>query len=467
LRSGNRAGALDALIDLGLALNKAERHDRAIPLYRRVLEADPSRYAAWINMGTSYACLGEPAAAVPFLLRGCVLHAHLRADLRPFLDAALPDLVADGVVPPDIADAPTVPTGQVEMIEQALCTLGKALMELGYSDAAARSYRLAVATEPRVGLAHWNLSHALLAAGDFAQGWREYEWRWHWDGFPEVRRRLAAPFWRGEDIAGKTIVVYTEQGYGDAIQFAPLASLLGEFAQHVLLEMAPPQFRLLRQSFAGGAISIIERMDDPHSVATDIPFDYVVPLMSLPERLGLSLADLPLAQGYLRADAADTAIWASRLSASSLPKVGLVWAGRPTHGDDRKRSLTLQQLRPLLDQTVVDWYSLQLGPASEQRHQAGLSICDLSEDLHDFADTAAAIANLDLVISVDTSVAHLAAAMGKPTWIMLPNVADWRWLRDRCDTPWYPSVRLFRQPKIGDWSAVIEEVRRALIELFR
>ncbi|HXP95983.1 MAG TPA: tetratricopeptide repeat protein [Telmatospirillum sp.] len=463
-RQGNVTAALDALIDFGCALQKGELHSQAIPIYRRVLAADPRRYAAYVNMGTGLAWMGETSAAVPALLTGVALYAHLLPELKDFLDQLLPPLRTGGVLDEGFSLPLAPPSGVVNMIEHALATLGKALTELGYPAEALLSYRTSLAIEPGFALAHWNLALALLTDGDFVNGWREYEWRWHWDKFPEVKRRLPAPEWRGQPLAGKRIVVYAEQGYGDATQFSPLVRRLAAEAGSLLFEVTSPQVRLFRESFDGGNIMVIERSANPHLVRTHLDFDYVVSLMSLPERMGLSLDDLPLAIDYLKPMAGDKARWSERLAPARGLKVGLVWAGRPTHSDDRKRSLPLATLARLFDVEGAAWLSLQVGPATAQLSAIETPIRDLSADLHDFADTAAAIANLDLIITVDTAVAHLAGGLGKPTWVLLPRITDWRWGGESADTPWYPTMRLFRQAAIGDWDPVIERVRHALVD---
>ena len=465
-QQGNKEGALDALIDLATSLQKNDQHEEAIPLYRKILAADPCRYAAQCNLGTGLTACHEPRAAIPHLIRGVALHAELMPELKGFLADILPRLVADGVVPGGIAKPPGRPTGRVNLLQYALTSLGKAAGDLGYADEAVRSFRMAIAIEPGIVLGHWNYSLQLLRNGDYANGWKEYEWRWRWDKFPDPPRHLPAPRWRGEPLAGKTIVVFAEQGYGDAIQFAPLATRVAEQAGAVLLEVTTPLVRLFRESFEGGNIAVLERTNDPHRVATKRAYDYVVPMMSLPDRFGLEIEDLPLfAHPYLKPAPADNAAWAERLAAASGLKVGLAWAGRPTHGDDHKRSMTLERLRPLFELEGISWHSLQVGPSTAQLAAANLPIADLSSALKDFADTTAATAQLDLVITVDTVIAHIAGALGKPVWLMLPAIAEWRWLREGSESPWYPTARLFRQPAIGDWDSLVAEVKGALASL--
>jgi tetratricopeptide (TPR) repeat protein len=461
---GDVAGALDALIELGCLLQQGGQERQAILVYRHILGFDACRYAAHVNMGTALARCGEPEAALAPLLRGVALHVPFMPELAVFLAALVPVLAADGFVAAAAAVVHEAVTGRVDLIDQCLCTLGKVLTELGYLDAALRSYRLALQAEPGLALAHWNLSLALLAVGDYAQGWKEYEWRWHWNEFPETRRRLPAPLWRGEDLAGRTILVYGEQGYGDTIQFAPLAQRLAATGARVLFEVTTRQVRLMRQSLEAPGFSVLERGSDPNIVATTETFDYVVPLMSLPERLDLREGDLPMARAWLDADAADRDRFSALLPSGPGLRVGLAWAGRPEHSDDHKRSLVLAELKPLFDLPGITFVSLMIGPRAADLAAAGLPILDLAAEQKDFADTAAIIAGLDLVIAVDTAVAHLAAAMGKPVWLLLASVPDWRWRQEGGTTPWYPNMRLFRQPRRGSWAGPVASMRAALAE---
>jgi hypothetical protein len=314
---------------------------------------------------------------------------------------------------------------------------------------------------PGFALGHWNLAIALLAAGIFEGGWSEYEWRWQWDGFPGTRRRLTAVAWSGEPLAGKRIVVWAEQGYGDVIQFAPLVSRLAEAGAEVVFEVPPPLLRLLQHNLAG--VTVTRLPDSPFDSIPHFAPEFILPHMSLPHRLALVIDDLPLSTKPLRPIPADEPAWAQRIPAGPRRKVGLVWAGRPAHADDARRSMPFRALRPLFRQRAVDWYSLQVGPRAADSRMAPIGrLTDLSPMLTDFAETAAAIARLDLVITVDTAVAHLAAAMGRPTWLLLSKVADWRWAKDAVADRWYPSVRIFRQRHAGDWPGVVKAVSEAL-----
>jgi tetratricopeptide (TPR) repeat protein len=458
---GQREKALTVLVDLGCLWQKFNRHDEAARVFREILAAAPDHYEANANLGASLAALGQSRQAIPFLLRAVALHAPTMPELKLLLDAVLPRLVAEGVAPLDIG-RPAMPAGQLGLVQHVLTTLGKALADLGDDEDALLCYRLAIDAAPGFALAHFNLSTSLLRLGDFAAGWPDYEWRWRWDQFRDPRRILPAPLWRGEPLAGKTVVVYAEQGYGDAIQFAPLAARLAGQADRVLFEVTTPLLRLFREGFAVRHLEAIERTSEPHRIETAERYDYVVPLMSLPARLGLALGELPLARAYIAPPAMRRAPWRDRLGGPGF-KIGLAWLGRSK--PDPGRSIPLERLRPLFEREGVSWHALQRVGETAEIEASGLPIADWSREIGDFADTAALIAELDLVISIDTAAAHLAGALGKPVWIALPANADWRWFRDREDCPWYPSARLFRKKDAGSWDEPVARLGDALAAL--
>jgi tetratricopeptide (TPR) repeat protein len=336
----------------------------------------------------------------------------------------------------------------------ALVNRGLALNYLDRTDEALESFDRAIALEPDLPQGHWNKALLCLALGDFESGWDDYEWRWR--GATElVPRGFTQPQWRGEDIAGKTILLHAEQGFGDSIQFVRYLPMVKAKAGQVILEV-PDSLRPLIADIAEG-VTMLARGDALP------PFDVHCPLMSLPLAFGTTLASIPASVPYLHAPAGRVEALRSRLSSAKRPRVGLVWSGRPDHKNDHNRSVALSRLSPLLSGGDATFVSLQREyreadlPALERS-----PILRLEASLSDFADTAATIGELDLVISVDTAVAHLAGAMGKPLWLLLPQVQDWRWMRGRADSPWYPTARLFRQSQIGDWDGVIAAVAREL-----
>jgi hypothetical protein len=278
--------------------------------------------------------------------------------------------------------------------------------------------------------------------GDFENGWREYEWRWKVRSL-STPRPFTQPQWNGSDITGKTILIYCEQGSGDAIQFVRYAPRVTARGAKVLLE-CPRELQRLFQRVSGAETVCIE--GDPLP-----PFDLHCPVVSLPLAFGTTLQTIPANVPYLWGDG-------SRKLEQGQRHIGLVWAGNPRHKNDRNRSMALKDLAPL-SRVKATLHSLQVGPAQAQiREVSELKLIDHAPELKDFADTAALIEALDLVITVDTSVAHLAGAMGKAVWLLLPLVPEWRWMLQRGDSPWYPTMRLFRQTAAKDWAGVVSRV---------
>jgi tetratricopeptide (TPR) repeat protein len=333
--------------------------------------------------------------------------------------------------------------------------LGNCLRDMGDAEGAVEFYAVRLAQRPSAS-GHAHYAYALLTAGRFAEGWSQYEFRWLQQPLLARRPSFRKPVWDGQDLRGKTILLRTEQGIGDAIQFIRYAPHVKALGATVLLQVRPGVGELAR-GFPG-----VDRILDPADAYPE--FDFYIHLMSLPRVFGTELASVPNDVPYLKVDPTRRARWAARFRDVADLKVGLVWAGDPGHLRDRYRSVALSALRPLADVAGVQFYSLQKGPAAMQLgdNAAGMRIVDLGPELLDFADTAAVLDQLDLLIGVDTSVAHLAGALGKPAWVLIPSPADWRWMNKREDSPWYPTMRLFRQRVQGDWSDVYERVKDAL-----
>jgi len=417
----------DAHNNLGTALLAHGRPDEAIACYIAALKLRPDYPEAHYNLGIVSSERGQPATAA----------AHYRAALA---------------LRPDYADAHL--------------NLGVALKELGQLDEAVTHYRAAIAIEPDHPEAHSNLGIALLAQGDLTEGWGEHEWRWRTPRMIDAVRGFSRPQWRGEAAAGKTLLIHAEQGFGDTLQFCRYARLAKERGSRVVLEVQKPLVRLLRG--LEGADLVIGRGEPPP------PFDLHCPMLSLPLALNTTLATIPGAMSYLNADPAQAARWRARLAAMRHegPRIGLVWAGsrrdhsRDLAAVDKRRSIAPDRLAPLLDLSAAQFFSLQKdGPPAP----ADFPMIDVMDEMDDFADTAALIVNLDLVIAVDTAVAHLAAALGKPVWLLDRFDGCWRWLTNRADSPWYPGVRLYRQPRPGDWDSVLARVTcdlRKLVAVF-
>jgi hypothetical protein len=339
---------------------------------------------------------------------------------------------------------------------EAQNNLGTALRDSGRPQEAEACFRTAVALRPDYALAHNNLGMALLARGEFAPGWAEYEWRWQIPGWRKPGERFGRPQWQGEAAPGRKLLIHSEQGLGDALQFCRYGPLAAERGMEVTLVVPPALVRLLRT--LPGVTSVLAPEDGMPA------FDLVCPMLSLPLAFGTTLGTIPAETPYLQAGAADTAAWSMRLDAMAGPRlrVGVAWAGNARLAADRRRSLSPGYLAGLARIEGVQLVSLQKGGPAPP---SGLKMIDWMHLVGDFADTAALIANLDLVIAIDSAPAHLAAAMGKPVWLLDRFDSCWRWLSERTDSPWYPTLRLYRQTQPGDWDGVLARVVRDLHHL--
>ncbi|MBW1783334.1 MAG: tetratricopeptide repeat protein [Deltaproteobacteria bacterium] len=332
--------------------------------------------------------------------------------------------------------------------------LGVALKGLGQVPSAIDKFRRAIQIDPDYVEAHWNLSFLLLLTGVFKEGWKEYEWRFRKKEWARHQRQfMGGVQWDGSRFSGKRLLVYDEQGFGDALQFVRYLKMVKGMGGTVILETQRPLLNLFQT--VSGVDELIERQTDAEAA---LAFDLHIPLLSLPRIFGTTVETIP-SQGvvpYIHADPEKAQYWQRRLHENHF-KIGLVWEGKPT---DPNRACPLERLAPLARIEGIKLYGLQKGEAALQAEAlpGGMMVTNLGDALNDFSDTAAIIANLDLVISVDTAVAHLSGAMGKPTFALLPFAPDWRWLMDRDDSPWYPSMRLFRQSARGGWDHVVERL---------
>jgi tetratricopeptide (TPR) repeat protein len=451
----------EAHFDLALTLESLGRITEAIPLLRRTIELEPQFPDSYLHLAADLQQQsgGAPAPEAVALCRRAIeidpenadAHQLLGAFLvgRRNLDEAERHLqeairLADGAEDPDA------------MRRVTWGNLGVAHACRNHFDDALTAYGRVMELDPNNAEAHWNRSQLLLTLGDFRRGWEEYEWRWHCQPQKSARRHFPVPEWNGGDPANCTILVHAEQGLGDTIQFCRYVPLLAARGARVLF-LCPPELRTLIVSLQG----ISELLSDTSALP---PFELHAPLLSLPRLFGtMSNDQVPTATPYLHAEPQRVKAWEQRLGSSQGFRVGLVWAGNPGHVNDAARSLALGQFAPLAALIGnVEFFSLQKGPRAAQASHSPLPLCDLAADLQDFADTAALLENLDLLITADTAAAHLAGALGCPVWCLIPFRPDWRWQIGRDDSPWYPTMRLFRQPAIGDWSSVIERVTREL-----
>ncbi len=434
---------------VGLVLERVGCAEHAVGLFARCVALDPDRADARHRLGRALQATGRFELAVEAYteaIRRCDTEAAFFADLSSALSGLgrFEQACAAGRI------AVGLDGGCVE----ACNNVGHALLNLNRSAEAVGWYERAIAIRKDYPTARFGHAVSLLKSGDFRHGWREYEWRWR--DCQRPRQDLDVPAWQGEAVAGRMVLLHAEQGLGDTLQFVRFADAVAARGARVVLEVPRPLVRLLR-GVAG--VSSVVACGDPRPVV-----DLHCPLASLPMLLDLQIDAIPGAP-YLPRPAGGP----ERGSGAGLV-VGLVWAGDPRREQlrcnlvDRRRSASLALFSPLFDVEGVRYLGFQLGEARGQVAEWEGVVADVMEGVTDLADTASRLSEVDLLISVDTSMAHLAGGMGLPVWMLSRHDGCWRWLEGRDDTPWYPSMRIFRQPSPGDWPGVVERVRTALIE---
>lgn len=447
-------GHIDALYGRGTVLLAREAFAEALASFGPLLALKPDHVPALTGRAAALHALGRNGEALAAYDRA-LTRDPANADLWNSRGRALIEIDRLEEAVESLDRALALAPGHFD----ALNNRGVVSFALGHPQDALAFYARAIALRPEDVDAHFNQAMTQLCVGDFRAGWRGYEWRWRTRNVGATRRDFAPPLWLGEEpLDGSTILLHAEQGLGDTLQFVRYAPLLARRGATVVLEVQRPLVALMET--VEGVSAVVA-----HSDALP-PFGCHCPFLSLPLAFGTEIETIPPAP-RLAAPAERVLRWGERLGACSELKIGLVWAGRAQHKNDRNRSLALERLAPLLARGGVQFVSLQRELRQEDaavlaRHP---EVLRLGEEMGDFADTAAVISLLDLVISVDTSVAHLAGTMGKPTWLLLPFAPDFRWLMEREDSPWYRSARLFRQPRPGDWDAVIGRVAEALDRL--
>ena len=480
---------LSKLIQQGLALHLEGELSKARQFYEQVLEFQPNHFDALQLLGTLAGQTKDFQKALELLSKALVINPHhilshynlgkALQELQRYREALISYDRAIAINP-NYAEAHSNRGSvlhELKRFEEALISykkaytinpelsalnhhnIGLSLQELKRYDEAIAGYQKAIAINPDYTEAHWNLSLVQLLLGNFNEGWLEYEWRWK---NKEVNlfagiRNFDQPLWLGkEPLKDKTILLYAEQGLGDTIQFCRYVPLVSALGAKVILEVHPSLVPLLYD--LDGVSQIIAK-------DSKLPeFDYQCPLLSLPLAFKTTLETIPSSPSYITSNQNKVAIWQAQLGEKTKPRIGLVWSGSTTHKNDHNRSLTLARLLPYLSPSY-EYISLQ----KEVRDidQELLNKCEIikqfGDQLQDFTDTAALCGLMDLVISVDSSVAHLAAAMGISTWVLLPYNPDWRWLLNRDDSPWYHSVKLYRQPLVDDWNSVLEKTQADLM----
>jgi hypothetical protein len=445
----------EAHTNRGAALYGLQRFEAAVASYDRAVAINPAYAKAHTNRGVALQELGklqlalashdraiaiDPNHADAYSNRGIALHAMRRLE-----DAVASYEKAIAIQPSFVA---------------AYYNRGLAFHELRRPSAALASFDQATAIDPGSAQAHFNKSLTLLLEGDFQQGLPLYEWRWKTEKSKPRVRNFEQALWLGEEpVAGKAILLHSEQGFGDAIQFCRYAERVAALGARVILEVPEPLLGVL--SGLDGDMELVAK-------GKPLPaFDYHCPLLSMPLAFKTDTTSIPASQSYLRSDSTKVAEWEQRIGAKTKPRVGLVWSGNADHVNDHNRSIALSALVAQLPDTL-EYVSLQKEVRDSDRPvlESNGHIRHFGDALKDFGDTAALCELMDVVISVDTSVAHLSGALGMPTWVLLPYVPDWRWLLDRDDSPWYPSVSLYRQSDDREWVNVLEQVKADLVNRY-
>jgi len=447
-------GYAQAWNTMGYALEKQGKTDEAIECYRYAVNCEPDFVEPYNHLGV--------------LLNEKLLHEQAAATLQKAIE-----------IDPEYAEVYSnlgIALNQLERFDDAIenfrhairldpnfCeahyNLANSLRDKGLCKEAVEHYKRAIELNSDYAQAYWNLSLTLLLSGNFADGWPLYKWRRNADLRVLTNfHRSGKSRWDGSSFAGKSLFVHYEQGLGDNIQFARYLPMVKARGGTVIFQTLKPVIGLLH-GFPG--IDRIVEYNPDESVSYS--FDIYASLLDMPQIFGTTVETIPAVVPYIFADASKTHRWAERITEGDF-KIGIAWAGSPTHGNDRYRSCSLEDFARLADIAGVRLYSLQKGQAAEQIAYFAdtINVVDLGKDFADFTDTAAAVENLDVVVSVDTSVLHLAGAMGKTVWALLPFAPDWRWMLEREDSPWYPTMKLFRQQTLGQWEPVFERIAEAI-----
>jgi len=436
----------EVLYLLGMLAAQVGKPDEAVELLRRAVRLKPDFAKAHYNLGVVLRNQGQFEEAIAASRQAIRIepdfaeaHANLGNALRDMgqLDQATASYRQAIGLKPDYAEAHN--------------NLGSVLHDTGQFDEAIAAGRRAIKLKADFVQAHWNYAWLLLTLGEFEEGWKELEWRLRLPQWTRLGRDFSQARWTGQDPRGKTILLISDARFGDAMHFIRYAPLVAERGATVLLECQAELVPLLNR--VQGISAVFARGERLPS------FDWQTPLLSLPLVFGTTVETIPAEVPYLSAPPDRITRWAQRLARESSFRVGLVWAG---NDGQNARSCSLATFGPLAAVPGVTFYGLQKGPEASQPVPPGLRLIQMGEELGDFADTAGLVSNLDLVISVDTSVVHLAGGMARPVWTLVPFNPGFQWLRGRADSPWYPTMRLFRQPSRGDWDSVIAQVADAL-----
>jgi tetratricopeptide (TPR) repeat protein len=480
---------IDALFFLGVVYYELKSYDKSLNYFEKALSYSDRNPIVYVNMGTVYKEIGDfenaflcyqkaikidPAFTEAYNHLGTLYQETRQFDiaeeyykralsLNPnFADAYynIGTILKEKELFDDAQEYILKALSLNPLHREGLVNLGDIQKEKGEMSKGLGYYKQAISVSPDYPEAHFNLACVYLLLGNFEEGWAEYEWRWKTKEFEALRRDFGKPRWYGEEIRGKRIFLTCEQGLGDAIQFVRYAKRVKDLGAEVILEVPKVLHRLFM---------CVEGIDSLVIVGSEVPnFDVYCPLLSLPYVFRTNLETIPNEVPYIKVNSETIEMWREKIEkGKDRLNVGIAWTGNPKHKRDKYRSIRLEKFAIFNELKGVRFYSLQVGVGSEQLKEVGskFEIVDLTGEIKDFFDTAGLIMNLDLVITVDTSVAHLAGALGKQVWVFIPFVPDWRWMLNREDSPWYPTMRLFRQNERNDWDSVIKRVYEELGKL--
>lgn len=446
----------DAHISLGMVLRDQGKFEEAIKHFQRAAELRPDFAEALNYLGASHSKLQRQAEAEKYLRQAI--------GLDPKSASALSNLGVTLLEQEQFEEAETCLREALRLkpdFAGARSNLGAVFMQLGEPERALSVLEDALRMQPDLVDAHWNRALAWLTLGRFPEGWLEYEWRWL---RPEARkqRKIPRPLWDGSPLEGRTIMLHAEQGLGDTLQFARYVDTVRGLGGNVILACQKPLVPLLKQSLDVDQVIPLG--------PAQLRFDVHAPLMSLPCLLGTTLKSIPQRIPYIRPDEALVEEWRERLADFDGFRIGIAWQGNPTYRGDRRRSIPLRHFRPLARLPDVRLISLQKGLGAEQIEQVAAefkveTLENFDEERGAFMDSAAVLPNLDLVVTSDTAIAHLAGALGVPVWMAISTNCDWRWLRNQDTSPWYPTMRLFRQQRTNDWDNVFEQIAAEVQDL--
>jgi len=433
----------NAYYSLGVTLKELGRLNDAIEMLKKAIVLDPSHVESYNNLGVALQEKGELEDAIANFTKVIELNSN-HASAYNNLGVAFKEIG-------NTNDAILMFAKAIELDSQfasAYNNVGMVYTDFARVEDALEMYEKAIALDSNYADAYWNKSIALLTLGKLEEGFKFYEWRFKTEMQSKRKKNFSQPLWLGEEsLEGKTILIHSEQGYGDTIQFCRYINMVAALGANVIFEVEEARIPLMR------SIQGIKQLIVKGNAL--VAFDYHCPLLSLPLAFKTSLETIPIFQSYLQADAEEVGVWENRLGKKTTPRIGLVWSGSKNHKNDFNRSIHLEKLLEALP-SQYEYFSLQKELRENDKEiLEKFNVGNYAQELHHFGNTAALISCMDFVVSVDTSVAHLAGSMGKETLILLPFCADWRWLEDKEETPWYPSVTLLRQKSINDWEGVL------------